>query len=132
MIPKTSDATKLQNSNQNSTLSWVSLIGLQDLRLIYTLFCFPSCVAHRHFAHFFKFNCFEELKYCYLTGTITVGCVIINSRKQHNTLQTVKNYGVTLLRCTNMHLISVPILTFSLKFNVRETSTNRVRESILL
>ena len=26
------DATKLQNSNQNSTLSWVSLIGLQELR----------------------------------------------------------------------------------------------------
>ena len=25
-------AAKLQNSNQNSTLSWVSLIGLQELR----------------------------------------------------------------------------------------------------
>ena len=41
----------------------------------------------------------------------SIGCVMINSTKQHNSLQTVKkkNYGVTVLRCTNMQLISVPI-----------------------
>ena len=41
-------------------------------------------------------------------------------------------YGELVALVVNRINISVPILTFSLKFNVSETSTNRVRESILL